>query len=34
MNRIAGHEDLPKLRNAIQRELDLEEDSGKEPLSE
>ncbi|MCS4044591.1 transposase-like protein [Salinibacter ruber] len=34
MNRIAGHEDLPKLRNALQRELDLEEDSEKEPLSE
>ncbi len=34
MNRIAGHEDLPKLRNAVQRELDLEEDSEKEPLSE
>ncbi len=34
MNRIAGHEDLPKLRDALQRELDLEEDSEKEPLSE
>jgi len=34
MNRIAGHEDLPKLRNAVQRELDLEEDSEKESLSE
>ena len=34
MNRIAGHEDLPKLRNAVQRELDLEEDSEKDPLSE
>lgn len=39
MNRIAGHEDLPKLRNALQRELDLndensEEEPVKEPLSE
>ena len=34
MNRIAGHEDLPKLREALQRELDLEEDSEREPLSE
>ena len=39
MNRIAGHEDLPKLRDALQRELDLseknrEEGPVKEPLSE
>ena len=39
MNRIAGHEDLPKLRDALQRELDLseknrEEETVKEPLSE
>jgi len=34
MDRIDGYEELPKLRNALQRELDLEEDSEKEPLSE
>jgi transposase-like protein len=39
MNRIAGHEDLPKLRDALQRELDLndenrEEEPVKEPLSQ
>ena len=34
MNRIAGHEDLPKLRDALQRELNLNEESVKEPLSE
>lgn len=39
MDRIAGHKDLPKLRDALQRELDLskedrEEDSVNEPLSE
>jgi len=34
MNRIAGQEDLPELRDALQCELDLEEDSEKEPLSE
>ena len=39
MNRIAGHEDLPKLRDALQRELDLSEKNRekgpvKEPLSE
>lgn len=39
MNRIAGHEDLPKLREALQRELDLNEKNrkekpAKEPLSE
>jgi hypothetical protein len=33
MNRIADNEDLPRLRNALQRELDLEEDSEKKPLS-
>ena len=38
MNRIAGHEDLPKLREALQRELDLSDktrkkESVKEPLS-
>jgi hypothetical protein len=33
MNRIAGHEDLPKLRDALQRELDLnEEGQKKEPV--
>jgi len=34
MNRIAGHKDLPKLRKALQRELDIEEEPVKEPLSE
>ena len=39
MNRIAGHEDLPKLRKALQRELDLSDktrkkESVKDPLSE
>ena len=39
MNRIAGHEDLPKPQDALQRELDLseknrEEGPVKEPLSE
>ena len=34
MNRIAGHEDLPKLRDALQRELDIDEEPVKEPLSE
>jgi hypothetical protein len=34
MNRIAGREDLPKLRDALQRELDINEESVKEPLSE
>jgi transposase-like protein len=34
MNRIAGHEDLPKLRDALQRELSINEESVKEPLSE
>ena len=34
MNRTAGHEDLPKLRDALQRELDINEESVKEPLSE
>ncbi|PSQ65131.1 MAG: hypothetical protein BRD32_04795 [Bacteroidetes bacterium QH_2_64_74] len=30
MNRIAGHEDLPKLRDALQRELDLSEKNREE----
>jgi transposase-like protein len=39
MNRIAGHEDLPKLRKALQRKLDLSDktrkkESVKDPLSE
>lgn len=34
MNRIAGHEELPKLRNALQRELNLKEEDEEEPLSE
>jgi hypothetical protein len=34
MNRIAGHEDLPKLRDALQRELDIDEEPVKEPLSQ
>jgi len=34
MNRIAGYEELPRLRDALQNELDIEEDSVKEPLSE
>ena len=39
MNRIAGHEELPKLRKALQRELDLSDktrkkESVKDPLSE
>ena len=39
MNRIAGHEDLPKLRRALQRKLDLSDktrkkESVKDPLSE
>jgi len=34
MDRIDGYEQLPKLREALQRELNLEEDSEKEPLSE
>ena len=39
MNRIAGHEDLPKLRKALQRDLDLSDktrkkESVKDPLSE
>lgn len=34
MNRIAGHDDLPKLREALQRELGIDENSKKEPLSE
>lgn len=33
MNRIAGHKELPKLRSALQRELDLEEEPEEEPLS-
>ncbi len=34
MDRIDGYEELPKLQEALQRELDLDEDSEKEPLSE
>jgi transposase-like protein len=34
MNRIAGHEDLPKLREALQDELELHTESEEEPLSE
>ena len=34
MNRIAGYEDLPRLRDALQNELDINEDSVKEPPSE
>ena len=34
MNRIAGHEDLPKLRAVFQRELDANEEPVKEPPSE
>jgi len=34
MNRIAGHEDLPKLRDALQCELDIDEEPVKEPLSQ
>jgi len=34
MNRIAGYEDLPRLRDALQNELDISEDSVKGPLSE
>jgi hypothetical protein len=34
MDRIEGYEKLPKLRNALQRELDLNEDSERGPLSE
>ena len=34
MNRIAGHEDLPKLRAAFQRELNTNEEPVKEPPSE
>lgn len=34
MNRIAGHEELPKLRNALQGELNLKEEDEEEPLSE
>jgi hypothetical protein len=39
MNRIAGHKDLPKFREALQRKLDLndktqEKEPVKEPLSE
>ena len=34
MNRIAGYEELPKLRKALGSELDISEDSVKEPLSE
>ncbi len=32
MNRIAGHQDLPQLRDALQRELDLTEENRKEEL--
>ena len=34
MNRIAGYEELPRLRKALGSELDISEDSVKEPLSE
>jgi hypothetical protein len=34
MNRIAGHEELPKLRDALQRELDIDQEPVKDPLSE
>jgi transposase-like protein len=34
MNRIAGYEDLSRLRDALQNELDISEDAVKEPLSE
>ena len=34
MNRIAGYEDLSKLRDALQRELDIDKEPVKEPLSE
>ena len=34
MDRIDGYEGLPRLRSALQRELDLEEDSEEELLSE
>ena len=34
MNRIAGYEDLSKLRDTLQRELDIDKEPVKEPLSE
>ena len=34
MNRIASHEDFPKPRDAPQRELDINEESVREPLAE
>jgi len=34
MNRIDGHEDLPKLREALQRKLYINEEPVKELISE
>ena len=34
MNRIAGYEDLPKLRDALRSELDIDEENVRGPLSE